>query len=65
MTDPIDDEKPMSTQEYLAYLRNRPPHPGVTDSKRWGREGPGPLHEGFAEDVRRMRRGLPPKWPQN
>jgi hypothetical protein len=25
MTDPIDDEKPMSTEEYLAYLRRQPP----------------------------------------
>jgi hypothetical protein len=63
MTDPIDDEKPMSTQEYLAYLRKRPPCPAVIDWKRADREGSGPL--GFAEDVRRMCRGLPPKWPQN
>jgi hypothetical protein len=81
MSDPADDDKPMSIQQYVAYLRSRPPRPGfprktleeiaaeqgvtgLIDWEMWDREGPGPLYEGFEEDIRRTRRGLPPKGPQ-
>jgi hypothetical protein len=81
MTDPVDDDRPLTTLELIKYLRSQPPRPGFPrqtleeialeqgikgpiDFEEWQRESPGPFYEGFEEDIRRMRRGLPPIGPR-
>jgi hypothetical protein len=77
---PDDDSEPTSIAEYIQYLRDRPPRPGFPRKTldeifeeqgvgpidpEWLRaNSPGPLYEGFEEDIRRMRRGERPLGPR-
>jgi len=67
MSEPPDDDKPLSVAEFIQYLRNkpqRPPGTGIINWEKWDALNPGPFYEGFEEDIRRMRRGLPPMGPR-
>lgn len=73
-----DDE--FSLTEFIEWLRRSPPHKGFPrktldeiiaeqgvgpiDIDQLLAESPGPLYEGFEEDICRMRRGLPPLGPR-
>jgi hypothetical protein len=56
--------------EFLARLRNNRPPPRVEsvappiDIEELRALNPGPIYEGFLEDVKRMRRGLEPLGPR-
>jgi hypothetical protein len=65
---PVDEEaERASIAEFIQRLRDRPPRPpgtGIIDWEKWDALNPGPLYEGFEDDVRRMRRGLLPLGPR-
>lgn len=75
-----DDYQPETIAELIKRLwregdRNGKPHKtfaqiadeqgvGPIDFEKLMEHSPGPFYEGFREDVRRMRRGLPPLGPR-
>ena len=77
-SDDVPDD--LGLAEFIERLRRRPPRKGCPrktfaqlaaeqgvgpiDIDRLMAKSPGPLYEGFEEDVRRMRRGVTPLGPR-
>jgi hypothetical protein len=77
---PDDDDHLETLAELIERLRRTPPRPGMPhktfaelaaeqgvgpiDIEDLMSKSPGPLYEGFEEDVRRVRRGLRPLGPR-
>lgn len=76
-----DDYRPETLAELIERLRREPPRPGFPnktieelmaeqgvgpiDFDELMKNSPGPFYDGFREDIRRIRRGLPPLGPKN